>query len=248
MSLFESFNLGHGFRKYFTIEQAHDPAALDTVFRLRHQVFCKDLGIGIASEDGRSHDDFDAASLHCLIRDIQSPEHAVACARLILGERLPAGTPLPFELAARALPLAQHGALSIPDRSRIGEISMLAVRRSHHRRNGEETLPISIRSEDFAAREQPRFPFLPVGLYLGTLALAADRGLETLFMIASPRLATHLGKLGIALRPLGQDKPAEESETTVVIDVARNISAMPFLLQPMWEAVRHDLRRTPLAP
>lgn len=243
MSLFESFNLGNGFRKYFRIEQAHDPAKLEAVLRIRQEVFRENLGKDIPHQDS-----FDAASLHCLIRKAAAPGEAIGCARLILGERLPQGTQFPFEVAASGLLGDEQLAFSGSERKRIGEISMLAVRRTHRRRAGEATIPISIQSEDFTARDQPRFPFLPIGLYLGTLALAADRGLETLYMLASPRLVTHLGRLGIPLQQAGTGATADQALVPVMIDVASSVSAMPFLLQPIWESVRQDLRRTPLAP
>lgn len=242
MSLFESFNLGNGFKKYFTIEQAHDPSGLDAVFRLRDEVFREDLG-----GDAPTRDAFDAASLHCLIRDNKTPRQAIGCARLTLGERLPEGTALPCEVALRSAPEAPQGILALPDRKRCGEISMLAVHRSHRRRRGETSVPFSIQNEDFAMQRQPRFPFVPIGLFLGALSLAADRGLETLLMRASPRLATHLDKLGVAMNALEPEGPPDQAAIALQIDVATNVAAMPLLLQPVWEVVRQEMRRTPLA-
>lgn len=243
MPLFESFNLGNGFRKHFSIEQAHDPATLDLILQIRREVFCEDL-----ARNASPQDTFDAASLHCLMREAAPPKDAVACARLILGERLPPGASFPFEDMLNALTGSDGQALSPSERARSGEISLLAVRRTHRRRAGEAAMPISIQSEDFRMRDQPRFPFLPIGLYLGTLALAADRGLETLLMLASPRLATHLGRLGIPIRQAGQATAPNADEIPVTIDVASGVSSMPFLLQPIWESVRQDLRSTSLAP
>ena len=44
MSLFEAFNLGQGFRKYFRIEAASSTEVRDEVFRVRHEVYCEELG------------------------------------------------------------------------------------------------------------------------------------------------------------------------------------------------------------
>lgn len=243
MPLFESFNLGHGFRKYFTVEQAHDPASLDMVFRIRHEVFSEDLGLAPHRGDRRLSDAFDDASLHCLIRDSAPPCEVIGCARLILAERLAADTLLPFESATRTI-----SEPVLPDRRRVGEISMLAIRASHRRRHGEALAPISLQSEDFATREQPRFPFIPIGLFLGILSLAADVGLETLVMLSSPRLASHFVRLGIRMREPDGAHAAGKDEIPVIIDVAPNLAEMPLLLQPIWESVRQDIRRTPLAP
>ncbi len=67
-------------------------------------------------------------------------------------------------------------------------------------------------------------------------------------MLASPRLATHLGRLGVAMKTRDPNTPTDQTATARKIDVAANVSAMPFLLQPIWEVFTQDMRRTPFAP
>ena len=43
MSLFDRFNLGAGFKKYFQIEAASNERVRDDVFRVRHEVYCEEL-------------------------------------------------------------------------------------------------------------------------------------------------------------------------------------------------------------
>ena len=68
MQLFDRFNLGHGFRKYFEILPALDEASRDDVFRIRHEVYCQELAFEPVRPDARETDEYDAQSLHCLLR------------------------------------------------------------------------------------------------------------------------------------------------------------------------------------
>jgi len=59
---------------------------------------------------------------------------------------------------------------------------------------------MTLKKRDFGSPAHPRFPFLPVGLYHGTMALAERHGIEKVFVITEPRLAAHLAKLGFDIR------------------------------------------------
>ena len=52
MSLSEELDLAVGFRRYFRIESAADENSLREVFRLRHEVYCEDLGFEATREEG----------------------------------------------------------------------------------------------------------------------------------------------------------------------------------------------------
>lgn len=51
--LFDRFNLGHGFRKYFEIHAAIDDSLRDHVYRIRHEVYCEELGFEPVRPDRR---------------------------------------------------------------------------------------------------------------------------------------------------------------------------------------------------
>ena len=61
MQLFDRFNLGHGFRKYFEILPALDDTLRDDVFRIRHEVYCQELAFEPVRPDRRETDEFDRA-------------------------------------------------------------------------------------------------------------------------------------------------------------------------------------------
>jgi N-acyl amino acid synthase of PEP-CTERM/exosortase system len=76
------------FGHYLTVVQANSKELLDSVFRLRFQVYCRERSFedAAAYPDGRERDDDDPRSLHFLV--LHSPTNAaIGTVRLILPRR-----------------------------------------------------------------------------------------------------------------------------------------------------------------
>ena len=95
-------DLGEGFRQLFELVPALDDASLDQVFRIRHDVYCRDLGWETMRKDGRESDEYDRHSFHCLLRQRDTGE-PVGCTRLILARPEDPTYPLPFERSCKAV-------------------------------------------------------------------------------------------------------------------------------------------------
>ena len=241
MSFFDRFNLGHGFRKYFEILPAITDDLRDEVYRVRHEVYCEELHFEPERPDRRETDAFDAQSIHCLLRTSTLPTQPVGCTRLVLTHSGERDRPLPFEIAcADTLDRTIVDPAKLP-RERIGEVSRLAVRANYRRRRGEKQDPAPIHDEDFGSTRQPRFPYVPIGLYLGAVALAARSGVDTLFVLTEPRLACHFAKLGVDIRQIGG--PIEHRGTRVpsMMDVPSIIKNMRFLVKPIWRVIHEEI-------
>jgi N-acyl amino acid synthase of PEP-CTERM/exosortase system len=166
MSFLDRFNLGHGYRKYFCIHAASTEALRDEVFRIRHEVYCEDLGFEAVRADGRERDDYDDQSVHCLLRSRNDPPAPVGCARLVLTREGDRDQPLPFErTCAASIDRSIIDPARLP-RERIAEVSRLAVRAAYRRRKTDVDHRL-IHDEDFRSDAQPRFPYIPISLYLG---------------------------------------------------------------------------------
>lgn len=245
MSLLDNLNLGHGFRRYFRIDAALDEALRSDVFRIRHEVYCEDLGFEPIRADGRETDAYDGRSIHCLLRTADAPHQPVGCARVVLTDAQDPWAPLPFErTCAETLDRSIIDPAALP-RHRIGEVSRLAVHRSYRRRKGEERSSVNnIDDGDFGTKEQPRFPYIPVGLYMGTIAIAARQGIDTLFVLTEPRLASHFAKLGVRITRIGG--PIEHRGTRIpsMIDVHDVIDNMRTLMKPLWREVVAEIERS----
>ena len=241
MKIFDRFNLGHGFRKYFEIEAAMTESARDDVYRIRHEVYCEELKFEPERPDRRETDAYDRHSLHCLIRTSTEPEQLVGCTRLVLTDPEDRMQPLPFEKACAAtIDRSIIDPLKLP-RERIAEVSRLAVRARYRRRKGESDNPAPINDEDFGTQNQPRFPYIPIGLYLGAVAMAHRSGISTLFVLTEPRLASHFAKLGVDIRQIGGPVEHRGARVPSMMDVESIIRNMRFLVKPMWRVILEEI-------
>jgi len=242
VSLFDRFNLGAGFSKYFQIEAAANESIRDDVFRLRHEVYCEELKFEPERPDRRETDAFDRHSVHCLLRSSREPYSPVGCTRLILADPSSLDDPLPFEAAcAQTLNRTIIDPAKL-DRHHIAEVSRLAVRSAYRRRRNEKHVAVAINDEDFADSDgQPRFPYIPISLYLGAVALAARNDIETLFVLTEPRLASHFSKLGVHIKQIGG--PIEHRGTRVpsMMDVQSIIKGIRFMVKPIWRVVQEQI-------
>ena len=248
-------NLADGFCKYFSIDAAVTPAQLDAVFNIRHQVYCEDLKFEPEHPDRKETDEHDSNSLHCLLRTAGATPQPVGCTRLVCAR---AGTPdylLPFERTCE-----QTLDRTIVDparllRERIGEVSRLAVVAAFRRRRGEARQVFGLDSGDYGAPFQPRFPYVPISLYLGVVALAARNQIDTLFLLTEPRLATHFARLGVDIRQIGQPVMHRGARIPSMIDVPAIIADLRPFLRPLWDHIyaamepgKRDVTTAPITP
>lgn len=242
MSLFDRFNLGEGFSQHFEVLAAMTKESQDDVFRIRHEVYCEELAFEPVRPDRRETDAFDRHSVHCLLRTALEPHTSVGCTRVVLANPDDPNAPLPFEsLCKDTIDRSIIDPARLP-RESIGEISRLAVVSRYRRRRGEQHTPMAIADEDYGGHEDhPRFPYIPIGLYLGATALAKKLGLETVFVLTEPRLASHFAKLGFEITQIGG--PVEHRGTRVpsMFKTDRTIKNMRFLLKPIWRIVEKEI-------
>ncbi|QDF98582.1 GNAT family N-acetyltransferase [Azoarcus sp. DD4] len=243
MQLFERHNLGHGFRKYFEIAPAITESQRNDVYRIRHEVYCEELHYEPERADRHEIDQYDPHSLHCLIRTSSAPKQLVGCTRLVLTDPGDPLAPLPFEhTCAATLDRSIVDPARLP-RECIAEVSRLAVRGNYRRRSGEAKAPVTISENDFGSESRPRFPYIPIGLYLGSIALAARSGIDTVFVLTEPRLASHFSKLGVEIRQIGGPVEHRGIRVPSMMDVSTVIKNMRSLVRPIWRVVQEEIER-----
>jgi N-acyl amino acid synthase of PEP-CTERM/exosortase system len=233
-------DLSVGFSRYFTVVPAVTDEQKRAAYRIRHDVYCRDLGFEAVHPQQLETDEFDHAADHCLLRAVANGQY-VGCIRLVYCRRDDPQAPLPFERVCKATldrRLIDPGTLP---RDRIAEVSRLAVINAYRRRKGEAQVPASISDDDFGNAERPRFPYIPVGLYLGMLALARRRGIETLFVLTEPRLSKHLSRLGVDIRTIGGGVEHRGLRIPSMMSVERVIGGLNFLVRPLFEAITREV-------
>ncbi|MDD3352497.1 PEP-CTERM/exosortase system-associated acyltransferase [Zoogloea sp.] len=242
MSLFDRFSLGEGFKRYFEISAAFDSGRRDEVYGIRHEVYCEELGFEPVRPDRRETDEYDAHSLHCLMRTSTPPNALVGCNRLVLARPEDPDYPLPFERTCAATLDRSIIDPAKEDRHSMAEVSRLAVRAYYRRRKGETRSPVTISDEDYGSRDQPRFPYIPIGLYLGVIALAKQEGIETLFVLTEPRLADHFAKLGVKITQIGGPVQHRGTRVPSMMNVDSIIKGLRFFVKPIWRVVDEQIQ------
>jgi N-acyl amino acid synthase of PEP-CTERM/exosortase system len=245
-------DLGESFRRLFELTPALDAACRDQVFRIRHDVYCRDLGWEPVRADGRETDEFDRHSFHCLLRRRDTCE-PVGCARLILARPENPDYPLPFEVSCkRVLDRSIADPARMP-RHTLGEVSRLAVLNSFRQRKGESSAAVTLTDDDFGGNgPNPRFPFIPVSLYLGAAAIARRFGIENVFVLTEPRLANHFARIGFDIRSVGGAIEHRGTRVPSLLSSSKVVAGLRPTIRPLYvvieAAVEETFRAHPEAP
>ncbi|MDN3919216.1 PEP-CTERM/exosortase system-associated acyltransferase [Roseateles violae] len=235
-------NLGGTFNELFKLEPALDTASKQEVYRIRHEVYCRDLGWEPVREDGMETDAYDEHSIHCLLRRRDSGL-AVGCTRLILTQPEAPATLLPMEISCADVIDRQLVDPAALPRDTIGEVSRLAVVNSFRQRKGESGTPMALAEDDFGSNAgMPRFPFIPVSLYLGAAAIARHMGVEHVFVLTEPRLAAHFNRIGFDIRSIGGTIEHRGTRVPSVLSSSKVVAELRPLIKPLYEVIEASVK------
>jgi len=202
-----SFMRADLFDAYFSIVPAYSGPMLEEVFRLRHQVYCEELGFEPQRASRLEHDEYDKRSVHCLLLH-KATKTYIGCSRLILADPQKPEAPFPFESACGTSLRWRFDSSAGIGRERYGEISRLAIIAKFRRIPRTEEVAVADRAgEDFYDGDEDErhlFPTISLGLYLAMTAMVLDRGLDGVFAMMEPRLARRLRRLGILFEQVGE--------------------------------------------
>lgn len=204
-----SKTLAENFAQYFDIEFANTKALQEEAYRIRHAVYCEELGWEPEREDRMETDECDSYSFTLLLRHKTSKRYA-GTARLVISPPNRPECLLPFE--AHCLNSIRPGAINLAEykRGSYSEISRLAVPETFRRRLGEQNTPFVVNefSSDeavFSEEERRNFPNIAVGLYLSIIALSEMCHHRAMFVVVEPRLKKRLERIGFPFEQLGDE-------------------------------------------
>lgn len=239
----DQMNLGEAFSRYFKVVPAWTDELKEASFRIRHQVYCEDCGFEPRRADRRETDEYDDQSLHLLTQCVTTGEY-VGCVRVVLNRPDALSAPLPLERACGdTLDKSLLDLTGVP-RSQLAEVSRLAIIPRYRRRKGEAKSPAAIGDDDFGNSEQPRFPFIPLGLYFGAVELAHLVHVDTLLFLTEERLAAHFCKLGVSLVRIGPAVEHHGLRIPSLLDTTTVESKLWHSVKPLYSLVADEIRHS----
>jgi N-acyl amino acid synthase of PEP-CTERM/exosortase system len=235
-----------GFRARFEVVPAFTEALKEQVYRLRHGVYCEDLGWEAIRPSGQESDEYDAHSVHILLRHIATGEN-VGCVRMVLARPEDPAFRLPFERVCDGKLDATGTVFDSLPRDKVAEISRLAVISKFRRRQGEARRPVPGTTQIFGTESAPRFPYILVGLYVGIVVMAKFHGIGTLFVLTEPRLAEHFKKIGVTeIKQIGS--PVEHRgmriPSLMPVDGIIDGFCMNPLIRPIYDSIYDQISST----
>lgn len=151
-------------------------AVLDSMFRLRHDVFHDRLGWQVRSERGREHDWYDLIGPHYLVARDESGNDAIGCWRLL-------PTTGPYMLRD-VFPMLLDGAAAPAD-PHVWEVSRFAVATSH-------------------TGGTYGFSTLPADMMRAMLRFGVDQGLQAIVGVTSTPVERMVRQMGFTVERLGR--------------------------------------------
>lgn len=172
-------------------------------FRVRHNVYCEELGFEEVKPNQLEMDEFDEHAYHCFIEHRKS-NHVAGTVRVIYSEN--ENQVLPIEKFCLNAIGNDHLLPKNFPRKEISEISRLAVpaefrKRATDKHGGAATGVLNLGS--YSEEELRCFPFIAIGLYLSATALVLEKGINHCFVMMEPRLARSLRFVGIPFEQIG---------------------------------------------
>lgn len=237
MDQYESAGLADAFKSYFTVVPALTPALREETWRVRHEVYCRDLGWESLQPNGLETDSDDQYSVACLLRSVTTGA-SIGCVRLILADARTPARLLPVEVACAGKLDTNVFDPAAVDRSRIAEVSRLAVMREYRRRKGEAGKPLALEQSDFGEDGRTRFPYIPVGLFMAVMAIADQLKLDKMLTLTEPRLAAHLGKIGFHIVQIGSGVEHRGLRVPAVIDKEGFVENMHPVMHAIWDHIQ----------
>ncbi|WP_071942426.1 PEP-CTERM/exosortase system-associated acyltransferase [Halomonas aestuarii] len=238
-------DLFDAFIKDFSFEVARSDAEKHRIFKLRHEVYCQEIGYhppGISSK-GEEVDSHDSHSIHCLIEHKKSGI-AAGCLRLVL--------PAPrSEGRNHRLPLQDYGEGSLTHEllhpaklpyESICEISRFAIARPfRHKPIKHEILDSENPSYQFTAEEKKTFPLIIVALFLATYALVGLTKKRHVFAMMESRLPRLLSMSGFNFTRVGESIEMHGTRSAFYIDHTKAEKEMHEDLMPLYLHIRREL-------
>lgn len=240
----EKYSIAQNFDQHFQIKFADSVSLKEQVYKIRHSVYAEELGWEPVTKEGFESDEYDEFAYHCLIEHRRTGVFA-GCVRLIVPPSEATDFQLPFE--KYCLPSLHSNIIDINSMSRtkLGEISRLAVLASFRRRKNEKNTPYTLddgeRKDLFSGEEKRNFPNIALGLFLAVVALYDLSGHEAMFVMMDPRLSQRLIRFGLHFVQCGDEVDYHGRRALFYLNRSGFFSQLPAELLDLYLLIRDGI-------
>lgn len=242
----EHVSIAENFNKYFEVLFANTESLRQESFRIRHMVYCEELGWEPLQENGLETDPFDSAAFSLLLRHRSSGRFA-GTVRVIIPPPENSMLKLPFEQYCIQSLYPDFTKLNTYQRGAFGEISRLAVPEYFRRRPGEDHTPYPINENATASieteEERRNFPNIALGLYLGIIALVKICNHAATFVVVEPRLNKRLDRLGLRFKQIGEEMDYHGIRALFLLTQEEYSSDLNAEMLELFNLLERELRR-----
>ncbi len=211
------------------IKMAHSMNAQQESFKIRHRVYCEEQGWEPVVAAGTESDYLDRFANHVVLRD-ESSDTAIGSVRIIPASLDGVNIILPIERKFGASLANIFPSQTLPSRSRIAEVSRLAVL-PEYRKMLDEPSPVLEQAYSGAMR------FHAVRLFLGALACAQDQNMVALVLLTEPKLFRYLRALGFRHTHVGTGLDFHGVRVPILANVDEVLSSLPNELRLALESL-----------
>lgn len=211
----------HVNRQIFRAYQGHRPGEVpNELFKLRYDVYCIERAFLKADDsyDGMEFDDYDDCAIHFAAYTME--ESLVGTVRLVTPR---APRHFPFELHC-----SLFDGFVVPPRADCGEVSRLALKRTHRRRRADSMLGIpgfAVAHADGPAfspeieRRSGNSPMLLLGMYREMYRHSRANGVRYWYAAMERSLARSLETMGFKFLPIGPQVDYYGPVTPHIVDL-----------------------------
>lgn len=189
------------YSELFECVHASTEALIDECYRLRYQVYTRELGYTEPNPDAGEYerDAYDGQSLHMLLRHRKTGEF-VGTVRLIMGDNdYPRRLPL-FDISdEQQIPLPSHFYTE-----KCAEISRFCISRNFRRRASDNIYGTVYDQQDLGPEKNRFVPFMALGLIAKVFKTCEEMNIYQACAVIEPELIAMVGRLGIHFNVVGK--------------------------------------------
>lgn len=242
-----TITLAQNFQQYFQVVFAANQQLREESFRIRHAVYCEELGWEPVKDERMEVDECDDYSFALLLLHKRTGHYA-GTARIVISPPDEPTLQLPFEkhvLDKINTNIIDFDALT---RGSFSEISRLAVPEAFRRRLGEQNVPfvvndISPASDAFSEEERRNFPNIAIGLYLSVIAFADLCNHDTVYVVVEPRLKRRLERLGFLFEQVGEELEYHGTRALYYLPRTKFIAHLNPEIRELYDLLRKQLEQ-----